>query len=384
MRDRVNKVLILIGHMETGGAQRVSRILANNIALKGIKVTVIALTEAKKGGYTFDNEVEYSVINKYGENNKYFVTVRKLRKHIKLFLPDVVIAMGVPTGSLYAVPAMIGIKSRLIISERADPTNFRGKRITKILSHRLIALADGFIFQTADAKKYYDKILKGRGEIIPNPISSDLPEIRNVTKRKEIVAVGRLAKAKNHALLIASFAIVQTKHRDYKLKIYGDGNERENLEKQIDRLGLQKAVLLPGQIDYNTILNLIQEAEIFVLSSDNEGMPNALMEAMAMGLPSISTDCPCGGPRMLINNNVNGILVPVGDIQKMANAILYLIENKEAAESLGKEAAKIRNTLNGEIICEKWINYCNLIYNEKKKIDILKGEVRYVDKQHRI
>jgi glycosyltransferase involved in cell wall biosynthesis len=221
--------------------------------------------------------------------------------------------MGVP-GALFDVPACVGLGIKHIISERNDPAHFGGSTITRIVSRLLMRKANGFVFQTKDAQAFYGGEIAKHSVIIPNPlfIGDDYPDTQYVGEREEtIVTTGRLNKQKNHPLLIRAFKRIAVEFPEYKLIIYGEGPERQNDEALISELGLQERVLLPGTI--NDVPAKIYKSSLYVLSSDFEGMPNALMEAMALGLPCISTDCPCGGPRELIYKGYIGMLVPVDD-----------------------------------------------------------------------
>ena len=177
-------------------------------------------------------------------------------------------------------------------------------------------------------------------------------------REKIIVTTGRLNKHKNHSLLICAFKRIVAFFPDYRIIIYGEGPERLNDEILIRKLGLQEYVLLPGTT--NNVPEKIYKASLYVLTSDFEGMPNSLMEAMALGLPCISTDCPCGGPRELIVSGKNGMLVPVGDEDALANAMKKLLNDERYAIELGKNAMKIREELSMDIICRKWYEYLKM------------------------
>ena len=167
---------------------------------------------------------------------------------------------------------------------------------------------------------------------------------------------------KNQLMLIRAFEQVHQKHPDYVLKIYGpdsfDGT-REKLEALIDKLHAQKYVKLMGASD--SLEKDMLRAAVAAYSSDYEGMPNVVLEAMALGLPVVATDCPPGGPRMVINPGENGLLVPVNDEQAMAEAINRLIEDRQFAEKLGENAAQIGKKASSEVIFEEWRNYIDEI-----------------------
>ena len=262
--------------------------------------------------------------------------------------------MGVPS-AMFSVPATLGLNVKHVISERNDPAHFAGSKATKILSRLLMRRADGYVFQTKDAQAYYGGDIAKHSVVIPNPLFLDINSfnvVHEIAKVEMIVASGRLNKQKNHPLLIKAFKQVHDKYPFYELVIFGEGPEREKDEALIRKLGLESVVLLPGAV--SNVPEKLSKAVLYVLSSDFEGMPNALMEAMAVGLPCISTDCPCGGPRDLIRNGENGVLVPVGNEKALTEAMLFMLERTEEAKMMGREAMKIRESYSLDRICQQW------------------------------
>jgi glycosyltransferase involved in cell wall biosynthesis len=166
-------------------------------------------------------------------------------------------------------------------------------------------------------------------------------------------------------MLIRAFAYIYKKHKDYKLIIYGNGSMKEELKTYASQLLPRRSFVFESASE--EILKKINDAGIFVLSSDYEGLPNALIEAMAIGLPCVSTDCPSGGPRMLIDNYKNGILVDVADEEALAMALNEIILNKNLADKLGKNAKKIRFRLEEEKIINEWENFFEEIINNYNK-----------------
>jgi len=179
--------------------------------------------------------------------------------------------------------------------------------------------------------------------------------IAEIDRRKIIVNVGKLSSQKNQTFLVQAFAKIADKFLEYQLHIYGEGDKRSELEALSQELDLQDRVILKGNV--SGLAKQIEDAALFVLSSDYEGMPNALMEAMAMGIPSISTDCPCGGPDFLIQNGENGVLVPVGDVECLANTMEKLLQDREMADMLGCNAVKIADVLHPDVVHENWKHY---------------------------
>lgn len=348
------KIVIIANSLSLGGAERISLVLAKWMASNNIDSVLITLNQDREKGYQVDSSIKrISVSN--GSNLSKPQIIKRLRKELIKVQPTKVLVMGVPL-TLYVMPAVIGLNIEVIVSERNDPNNFLGKKHTKLLSRFLMKFANGFIFQTEGAKNYYSNLIQKKSIVIPNPLMTDeLPEPYIGTKSKRIVTAGRLVPQKNHKLLITAFHKVVNKYPEYTLTIYGNGSERPKLENLINELNLKGKVLLPGAS--NNLFKEIMDAELFVLSSDFEGMPNALIEAMALGIPCISTDCSSGGPRELIENMKNGILVPVNDDEKLKEAIELLLNDKELSTKIAKNALNVRKKLEQDYICNKWFQF---------------------------
>lgn len=355
------KITFIIDHMSIGGAQRVCYNLLTWLQSNtDADVSLLIHRKLKIGDIKYDLT---SIPHYYLEKGA-FRKILSIHRLLKDLDPDLFVSFGAPN-SMYDVLGKLGLRAKHIVCERNDPSHFKGRTITRILSRLLMRKADGFVFQTKDAQAFYGGNIAKHSVVIQNPlfILKDAPQTTfEIERRKEIVTAGRLNKQKNHALLIRSFATLIKKYPDYRLIIYGEGPERKNDEELIESLCLQEKVILPGAI--NDVPSAIYNSSIFVLSSDFEGMPNALMEAMAMGVPCISTDCPCGGPRDLITNGENGLLVPVGDIDSLVSALNLLINNREFADKLGKNGLDIRNKLSINNIGNMWYNYFQLLINE--------------------
>ena len=195
--------------------------------------------------------------------------------------------------------------------------------------------------------------------MIPNPLSDNLEEPYNGKRRKQIVAVGRLEPQKNYGLMLEAFGRLVQACPEYQLVIYGKGNSKEELIRKAQEKQIEKNVTFKG-FSAN-IWKLEKDSAMYVLSSDYEGMPNSLLEAMAVGMPVISTNCPIGGPAMVVENGVNGLLVPVGESEALYNAMLTFVRNEEYADKLGKEAVKIKEKLDIGVICDHWLDYVKTI-----------------------
>lgn len=351
---------IVIANNTIGGSQRVAMNLSDWLTNKGIETTIISLKRTDKTGYDMQN---YSFVQIESKR-----IIHSLKKIIKNKNVDCLISMGVPI-SVYTVPACFGIKITHIISERNDPSHFSGKKITKHLSRFLMSFCDGFVFQTNQAKEFYKKIVKSKPSVViynplPSTFSSNFLTPFSKERKKTIVSVGRLIPQKNHAILIDTFYNLSEDFCEYNLIIFGEGSERNSLETKIRELKLDGRVYLPGES--NAVFENIYDSSLFVLSSNYEGLPNSLIEAMALGLPCISTDCPCGGPRELIQNGKNGLLVPVNEPVELEKAVRLLLSDSKKRQMIGNEAAKIKNLLNSDIISSQWFDFIQKVYSFRK------------------
>lgn len=369
------KICFFIGSMiEKGGSERVLSNLTKYFS-KYANVELLIILNSKVA-YEIDDKVnisyldkkeilEYKSVNKFISILKYILRYIRYKKYLKKSKPDIIVSF-MPEASFLSLLTPKSKKMKRIVSVRNDPDKEFKNFIYKYLSKKLYKRADGFVFQTEDAKNYFDKDIQSKSMIIPNPINEKfMNEISIVNKKNDslIVSVGRLDSQKNHFLLIDSFFKVLSKFPNANLIIYGEGILRDKLEEYVKKLEIENKVKLPGRVE--NIQELLKEASCFVLSSDYEGMPNALMEAMALGLPVVSTDCPCGGPRFLIKNNINGILVDRNNANQMSDAIIKILSDKEFSEYIGKNAKKIVDNLNPQKINKKWYEYIFKIYNEE-------------------
>lgn len=329
--------------------------IANYLSQKGHDCTLVTTFRAGEE-YALDYKVkrisffkEKPLGNPLWKNCR---VVKKLRELVVKDKPDLLVSF-LAEPCFRAAIATIGTSTKTVISVRNDPNwEFKGV-IRKLLAKYLFRRAEGIIFQTQDAKKWFPKCIQDKGCIILNSVKNDFYEVQLPEKRMGIVATGRLSKQKNHSLLIRAFAKIANKIND-NLTIYGAG-DAEQLKKLAVSLGVGDRVSLPGQT--MDVINTIKGAKLYVMSSDFEGMPNALMEAMAMGLPCISTDCPCGGPRALYTNEMTYFLTPVGDVDVLSERMLEILGNKIILDEHGKRCKDAAKAFMPEVINKEWEDY---------------------------
>lgn len=344
------------------------RIIAEHLNKKGHKVAVASLGLAPSC-VTFSPEIQVFELNGSAYKGRIVRPIwsayKDLKPIIKGYKPDILISF-LNISNLLCVLLAKRFNIPSIISERGDPY-VKGswkRNIIKRIYDFIYSLSDGAVFQTKMACEYYATRLQKRSIIICNPVllPSDPIMHDHTACKKKIVCVGRYEiKQKRQDYMLEAFKLVLERHPDYTLYLYGDGPDAEVIKEAILLNGLSDNVVC--QLASNGVLKAICDAEMLVLTSDYEGIPNVIMEAMSIGLPCISTDCSPGGARMLITHNTDGIIVPRGDVKAIAQAMCYYIENKQVAATHGANALKIRQKYSLDTIMSQWDDYITHIYN---------------------
>lgn len=368
----MTKILFNISCLEQGGAERVVTNLSNRLFSEGYNVVVatqwegeneFCLNEGIKRIHAGLSESDYNC-SKVG---KVIKRISNLRRVIISEKPDMVISF-LKNNNYRALISNIGTGIPGIVAVRIDPKAEYNNLADKILIPLLYPLADGAVFQTEEQKEFFPKGIQKRSEIILNPVHNkyvvaELPE----EKEKVVVQSGRLVGFKNQKMLVKAFVKVHQKHPDYSLKFYGrdahDGT-KEILEKLILENDASDYIKLMGASD--ELEKELPKAEIAAFSSFYEGLPNALIEAMVLGMPVVATDCPCGGPRTLITHEENGLLIPVDDEEAMVKSLCRLIEDKEFAKKLGEQARNLKDRVNEDATVEQWKRYIEKVISNKK------------------
>lgn len=360
------KILFYIGNLRKGGAERVVATLSNKLVEKN-EVIIITTTD-EKIEYSLNKSIKlFNLKNFDGNKNplvKNIIYLKRLKDYIKDIDPDIILGF-LPEPSYRLLLLKPFIKTPVIISDRNDPKVEYASLKSRTIMKTLYKKADGFVFQTEEARSYFSKKIQDKSVVIANPVDDRFLKTKYIgEKSTEFINVGRLNEQKNQMLLMESFKDVIKKYPNYKLLIYGDGNLKNELNIYIKTNKLNNKVKLCGNVD--NIENILKEKKCFILSSKYEGMPNALMEAMAVGVPCISTDCPCGGPRELIKNNINGLLVKSNDKNELVSAMYKIIENDKMCKKIAMSAKKNMNNYSCDKIVSKWFEFMKEVYKNEK------------------
>lgn len=353
MSERMPKIYLYINVLGGGGAERVIANLANTLAEDGCETTLITSFPVDKE-YSIDKKVRRLLLEDHefrqSRLKRNVTRISKLRKICKEEKPDILISF-MEEPNFRAILATRGLPVKTLVSVRNDPNKEYAGKIGQFVGKVLLPMADGCVFQTSDAQKWFPERLQKKSRIIYNAVKEEFYQVERTPVRGEIVTCGRLTEQKNHRLLIDAFAEVQKIYPFATLKIYGEGVLREKLQNQIESLNLNEKVFLMGAT--NDVAKALQTADLFVLSSDYEGMPNALMEAMAAGVPCISTDCPCGGPRELFGEDASDKLVPCNDSAQLAKAICKVLETTKDGMTEKRHA----ETFKPDRVNQMWKDY---------------------------
>lgn len=356
------KILFFIPRMGNGGAERVMATLANELVERDYEVLILTLT-TDESFYKLKKKVKIIganyQINKENKLKRWFDMFSNgckslifFYKIVRSWRPDVTVSFLTHTNIISLLVKLIIPKLKLIVSERAEPRE-RGQ-ITQFVTKKLYPKANVIVCQSELVSKFFLETKDANIRVIENPVNEEaIPETLPNVRRKVIVGIGRLFPQKNFDLLIDSFNEISKDFPEYKLEIYGEGFLREKLQNKIDSYGISERVTLMG-VKHN-VMKTACDSELFVLSSDFEGFPNALVEAMASGLPVISTDFSTGVARDLIGQE-NGIIVPVRDQFALTKAMRTILSNYKLRVKMGKNNRKLKDQLSIDKILSKWVN----------------------------
>lgn len=343
------RISFLLASLGSGGAERVVSLLANKMVERGHQVEIICL-KFNDVYYQTDSRVKVTLAMQKTKNR--LTEVFWLRKYLKKQNPDVVIPF---TEGVYCftILSLLGTGIPIIASERLDPAAMSTTR--KVLKRLLLPFADWLVVQTQSIKEYFPESIQKKTSIIYNPVNDEslsptLPSREG--KLNRIISVGRLYPQKNQAMMIRAFAKVADEFPDWQLVIYGEGPLRESLELIVESLEMKDRVFLPGRTEH--VVEELRKSKIFCMSSDYEGMSNAMIEAICVGLPIVTTDV--SGVKELVKDGVNGLIVPCGDLGELSLAISKLMKNGQLIENCSINSYAIKEQFKIDSITNLWIN----------------------------
>lgn len=351
------KIVFVSGNLSNGGAQRVISIIASRLAERGCEVSLLLFCRSEKEYPISDKIKVRSFCKSYEEYSQMpkMARITCLKKFIKEIKPDV--AVGFTEGGYALYLASFGMNFKKIASARIDPKLImEDQGLRAMINRHWFYRADAVVLQTEGQLGRVPMKLRKKSLVIPNPISEAALQdscTSDYEKCRRIVMVGRLDEQKNYPMAFQAIDIVRKKFSDVHLDIFGKGELEEELLQLIERMDLSANVSLRGWTQ--DVLTEYRNHDLYLLTSDYEGMPNALMEAMAAGIPCISTDCATG-PSDLITDGENGYLVSMGDAETLAEKIICIIEmSAEERKRIGEKAfSTLRDRYNIDVIVKKW------------------------------
>lgn len=353
------KILFLNTNIGYGGASKMLVWVANQCAQEGYDVTFVTYRDSviHQELNSKVNHVHFELESDNGLGKGIISSILFFRKYIKQQKFDIAVGF-LPPSQIRLSLSCIGLKTKLIFSQRGDPYQRKSSLIMKLaesFGNWLFSFADYFVFQTKGAQSFYPKKIQNRSIVIPNPINP----LRRTQERdghieKKIVCVARLdLYQKRQDVLIEAFNLIKSDFPDYILELYGDGAKEDEIK--LRKLAENNSqIIFKGSV--SNIVASIQNASLAVLSSDFEGIPNALLEYMSLGIPSVSTDCSPGGAAMIIENGVNGMLVPASKPYELASAMKYMLSHPIEAEKMGKAGIHVLTRFAEDKIRRKWFD----------------------------
>ena len=400
---KIGRIAFYIGDLGKGGAEHVIRNLAEYFYSQGVETYMVTKLR-EEDEYELSEGIERIIADitpeeEGGRIHNLMARIRKLRRIWKEIQPDIIVSF-IRKNNLMALASAVPLKIPVVVSVRSDPAREFGGGFFERLSFAMFKKAAGIVVLTAQASEYFPEGLKDKITVMPNAIDRKFVDVLGAKKewygidesmdpeedlvgymyskrRHEVITVGRIDDNKNQKMLVDAFAMIADKHPDWTLHIYGDGEGRVDLVEHVvglDKEHMKEGSYRPGSRDEagnyanvsdrivfhgvtDNVANIMAGRAIFVLPSKMEGMPNALIEAMVMGMACISTDCPCGGPAELINDGVNGLLVQVTDVSTMADDLDNLMSDDELRMMLGTQASRLIEKVHPDAVCRKWREY---------------------------
>lgn len=361
------KLGFIITNVSFSGAQNVFNAVTAELGKRGHEVFILATNET--ADFTNENKRYYGlrtdVGGRFGRQIRRMTAIANIAKKQQI---ECLIAFGF-NSNIKGILASKLSRVPVIICERMDPSALKNI-VHKIERRALYHKADGVIVQTPTIKEFFSRKIQEKSFVIPNPVRTINPKCVAGEKRDAVIAtVTRLDEAQKNLLhLIRCFTKFHKAHTEYHLVIIGDGPDKKLYEDEIARLGMDGNIVLTGKLE--NPLEKLKEYAMFTLVSYHEGMPNALIEAMSIGMPCVVEKFGGGAAEMLISDGKNGILIDNHDSEKLISAYEKLATDIDFREQLGKNAFEINEQLSLERIGSLWENaICSVVCKNSRRCE---------------
>lgn len=351
------KILFTDTTLLHGGAERVIALLSNELVRRGYEIEVLLYYD-KPIWYNLDKNVKIL-------NDEHFIgkagVMRHIafrRKYFKKSDADIIVSFLAPNNMINIISTFFTSKI-IIVADRNDPRKTPVNNILRFVRNFLYRFADGIVLQSTNNKEYFSKNVQKKSEIIFNPV--DVGEYNRsallTEKKDEIVSVGRLINQKNPFMLMDAYKKILNQHPTYVLTYLGEGDLMDSLKKHAEDLGIAGRVNFLGAV--KNVFEYIRFSKLYVMTSDYEGMPNALIEAMCIGVPVVSTKV--SGAVDLIAEGVNGRLVNCSDVDELAITMHEMIDNYDKTKDYAVKAVSLNEQLDVVRITDCWLDFINRV-----------------------
>lgn len=362
--NNVRRTVLFFVDDYSGGAGNVVQILANelNQDSRYVPVIVILNPHTTKNKLSPDIKViELPLYKNYSKNRliNLWRNIISIRRIVKLVSPDIIISFINNTNILVCLSLIWNHKIPIIVSERSNPLVMLPSGKMRMFYRFAYRRADLISVQCAYFSNFIPSLSK-KIIVTPNPIQSTvyMKHNYNFGKTIRLVTCARLHPIKQLDLMIDVFDAINKKYPNSSLTIYGEGQDRARLESIIKYKHLETVVSMPGA--FKDVHQIISDYDIYIMTSKQEGFPNAMCEAMAVGLPVVAFMCH-DGLKEIIRNDVNGFLIPRYDVKMMCDCLENLINNSTLRENIGQNAKLVSQTFSTSRIAGLWIHYINTL-----------------------